>query len=208
MSSHKEITKESYQSTAEDFASNVQNLAPIESIEKFAELLPPNSNILDIGCGSGRDAKIFSEKGFSVTGIDFSEKMIAIAKNNAPLANFQVMDIENLVLATTFDGVWACCSLCHISKEMFPAVLTKIASILNPDGYLYLALKMGSGEIIEKDSRYQGDHKKFWSYFEKEELESFLKPHFTLLECGIAEKKDSYQTHPALRVFAKKLLVD
>ena len=38
--SNKEITKESYQATAEEFARNVANLAPMASIEKFIKLLP------------------------------------------------------------------------------------------------------------------------------------------------------------------------
>lgn len=36
-------------------------------------------NILDIGCGTGALCSVLSEKGYSVTGIDPSEKMLAIA---------------------------------------------------------------------------------------------------------------------------------
>ncbi|MBA3536983.1 MAG: methyltransferase domain-containing protein [Tatlockia sp.] len=83
--SNKEITKQSYQATASQFAHNVAELAPIGSIEKFIKLLPSKAKIIDIGCGSGRDAKIFSNMGANVLGIDFCSNHIEIAKKNAPL---------------------------------------------------------------------------------------------------------------------------
>ena len=50
--------------------------------------------IFDIGCGTGTHARYFSEKGYSVTGIDFSEKMIEEAKKrNIPNAEFLVKNI-------------------------------------------------------------------------------------------------------------------
>ncbi|WP_146751417.1 hypothetical protein [Legionella feeleii] len=62
----KETTRESYQSTAAAFARNVAELAPTGSIEKFINFLPPKAKIIDIGCGSGRDAQLFSTMGAEV----------------------------------------------------------------------------------------------------------------------------------------------
>jgi len=56
--------------------------------ERFVQLilenlnLDANSKILDMACGSGRHAIIFSKKGFDVTAIDISERLIANAKEN------------------------------------------------------------------------------------------------------------------------------
>src|ERR1051326_3446983 len=94
--SDKEITQESYQATALEFAHHVADLAPITSIEQFISLLSPNPTIIDIGCGSGRDAKLFTNKGVDVLGIDFSSNLINLAKTHAPLAKFRVMDIETM----------------------------------------------------------------------------------------------------------------
>lgn len=46
VASHKEITRESYQATAKEFAHNVLNLAPIKSIEEFIALLSPKAKLL------------------------------------------------------------------------------------------------------------------------------------------------------------------
>lgn len=140
---NKEITKASYQATAQQFSRNVANLAPLESIEQFSKLLLQKGKIIDLGSGSGRDAKIFTEMGVSVLGIDYCLTFIDIAKAHAPLADFQLQDIENMTFPEdSFDGAWACCSLGHIAKN-------KILNVLKKDAYLYLALKKGTGEIFE-----------------------------------------------------------
>jgi len=204
---YKEITKTSYQSTAKEFAKNVSDLAPVASIEKFIKLLPSQSKILDVGCGSGRDAKIFTAAGVDVLGIDFSSNLIEIAKVHAPLANFKLMDIETIDSpSASFDGVWAACSLGHIPKNKIASVLKKINMILKDDGFFYLALKKGSGEILEKDNRYVGDHQKFWAFYEENELQHHLKnAGFKILDFKLVEKNSDYQTHPAFRVFCQKI---
>lgn len=203
--SYKAITKESYEATAEKFAGNVAELAPLASIEKFIRLLPDEAKIIDIGCGSGRDAKIFTEKGVDVLGIDFCSNLIEIAKKNAPLAEFQVMDIETLDFPdASFDGVWAAASLLHIPKIVLPDVFKKIHAILKENGYFYLTLKKGAGEVLEKDSRY-GDFQKFWSYFEEDELKEFLEAaHFKIIDFTVVKKHHAYLTHDGLRAICQK----
>ena len=205
----KEITKESYEATAQAFADKVADLAPIGSIERLMNMLPPNPKIIDIGCGSGRDAKIFTERGVSVVGIDFCPNFIEIARAKAPLAEFQVMDIEQLHFsARTFDGAWAATSLLHIPKKDIPAVLQRIHFILKENGVFYLSLKEGQGEVLENDSRYSGEFKKFWSFFEEEELKKFLQEaHFNILSFERVEKHHNYQSHACFRVFCQKKLV-
>lgn len=202
---HKNTTRESYQATAEQFANNVADLAPMESIQKFVDRLPSPAKILDIGCGSGRDAKIFTEKGVSVVGIDFCPNLLDIAKKQAPLAEFKLMDIETATFpSASFDGVWACCSLLHLPKKTLPAVLKNIYSMLKENGHFYLAVKQGEGEVVEKDIRY-GDCKKFWSYFEEEEIKQYVEDaNFKVLECDVVQRNADYHTHPGIRIFCQK----
>ncbi len=202
----KNITKESYQVTSNQFADNVAGLAPIASIEKFLKLMPSNASIIDIGCGSGRDAKLFTEMGASVLGIDFSKNLVDIAQQTAPLASFQLMDIEAMDFsASSFNGVWAACSLGHISKNTLPMVFNKIHAILKDEGIFYLTLKEGRGEVLEQDVRYEGNIKKFVAYYQAEELEEVLQTaQFKILDLALVEKNHSYQTHSVFRVFCQK----
>ena len=79
-----------------------------EGTEKFINELPNSATILDVGCGAGVKSKYLSEKGYKVTGIDFSEKMIEIAKREHPEIDFEIIDIYEIDKYTkTFDGVFA-----------------------------------------------------------------------------------------------------
>ncbi|MCI8647733.1 MAG: class I SAM-dependent methyltransferase [Firmicutes bacterium] len=49
----------------------------------FTAELPKDAAILDFGCGSGRDAKYFLEKGFQVEAIDGSEELCRLASSYA-----------------------------------------------------------------------------------------------------------------------------
>lgn len=166
--------------------------------------MPSGGSIIDIGCGSGRDVKKFSDKGFHLTGIDFSPNMIVIAKSNAPKATFQTIDIHSLNLEETFDAAWANASLLYIPKGHLPKVLEKIYSILNDNGLFYIKMKKGTHEGIEMDTRYE-NLPKFYSYFEEKELKEVLrKAGFDLLDVFTTGKESSYQTHPYIHAFCKK----
>ncbi len=202
----KDITRKSYEETAEEYASNVEDLAPFPSMEKFIQMLPPKATLLDIGSGSGRDAKIFSERGLQVTGVDICENLLKIAKAHAPLAQFYLMDMESMTFPEdTFDGVWSSSALPHLSKEKLPHVINSIHSILKKGGAFYFNLKQGSGEGLENDDRYEPNRPKFWAYYEADEIRTILQEaHFIILELSHSPKRLSYQSHDVFRVFCRK----
>jgi SAM-dependent methyltransferase len=203
----KDETWRSYESSANAYAKNVAPLYNPSDAARFLSLIPPTGSIIDIGCGSGRDAKVFSEMGYQVLGIDYSPNMIEIAKATAPLAHFQVQDIQSLDLDTAFDGAWANASLLHIPKSDIPRILAKIHGMLNPNGVFFLKLKKGEGEGLETDHRY-GNIQKFFSYFKEDELQKFLlDAQFEILDLFTRDKESSYHTHPFIQAFCKKALI-
>jgi len=63
--------------------------------------LPEHARLLDIGCGPGLYARQFSARGLRVTGMDFSERSIAYAREQDAqseyvLQNYLTMDYENV----------------------------------------------------------------------------------------------------------------
>lgn len=50
-------------------------LGPEGMVVKYSELLKPGT-VLDIACGDGRNTMFLADKGFEVTGVDFSEKAL------------------------------------------------------------------------------------------------------------------------------------
>ncbi len=202
----KQKTKQSYEATAAEYAKNVVDLAPMESIICFTKLIPPQGHILDMGSGSGRDAKTFCDFGYQVTGIDFCENLVVLARNTAPQAHFHVMDIEQLDFPPeTFDGIWASSALPHIFKDNLPAVLQKVYTCLKMGGTFFFNLKKGEGELCEQDSRYEGNHEKYWAYYSKEEIQILLEQtRFSLIEISLSPKIHAYNTHDLYRVYCTK----
>jgi len=66
-----------YNQNAESFIAQNADMHPTQ--ERFLRLLDANTSILDFGCGSGRDAKYFLEKGYQVTAIDGSAELCRLA---------------------------------------------------------------------------------------------------------------------------------
>ncbi len=193
-----------YESSASSYAAKVDSLHPYREADRFLSMIPPTGKIIDIGCGSGRDAKNFSEKGYVVTGIDFSSKMIQIAQEKAPKANFHVMDMRSLNFDSIFDGAWANASLLHLSKNEFSNVLKSISKSLKSDGLFFIKLKKGSSEGLELDSRYH-NIEKFYCYHDEQDLkELLLATGFTILDLFVTENESSYQTHPYIHAFCRK----
>jgi hypothetical protein len=65
------LTKRSYNKFAKEYDENVSNLLKQSTYDAFTQRLPEKAKILDLGCGSGRDALYFEKRGFQVTGILF-----------------------------------------------------------------------------------------------------------------------------------------
>lgn len=68
-----------------------------------------DNNILEIGCGEGRDAQVLLKAGFPVLATDISPKAIAFCKTMLPAyqEQFQVLDCVKGSLSETFDFIYA-----------------------------------------------------------------------------------------------------
>jgi len=151
----------------------------VDGTDTFVSFLNDNKTILDVGCGAGVKSKYLTGKGLNVTGIDFSEKLIEIAKREVLGAQFHVMDMKDVSnLGIKFDGIFAQASLLHIPKKEIAGVLTGLLSCLISGGYLYAAVKGtrpdGKDEEVLKENDYGYQYERFFSYFTMDEL----KKHF------------------------------
>ncbi len=200
-------TQNSYDLSVNEYTSNTAHLHPAAQAQRFLNSLPKAAKILDMGCGPGRDAKIFSEQRLEVTGIDFSQNMIDAARQNAPLAKFILMDVEHLTFpAEIFDGIWASAIFLHIPKQNFSKILARIHTILKPGGLFYFSVKQGeNADLLEGDMRY-GGLEKYWSFYTLEQLTCLLqKAGFRIVETVVENKKTHYDTHPFIKIFAEKV---
>src|SRR3989344_6053984 len=170
-----------YNHIAEDwFGDHQKDVWSFEGAGKFASYLNPGSWILDIGCGCGLKSKYLINKGMKVVGIDFSEKMIEIAKKEVPEGEFEVMDLRNVSkLERVFDGIFLQAVLLHIPKNEVSRVLIGLLDKLKSGGYVYVAVKEkkpgGADEEIKKEQDYGYSYERFFSYFTLAEVKKYLE---------------------------------
>jgi len=183
-----EETIKSYDRNAERY-SKTYNLAYIEKQLKFYVENFKGKRILDIGCGPGRDAAYFSEKGFEVVGIDLSEELLKIARKNSPNLEFYIQDMRNLGFEPdSFDGIWACSSFMHAPYKDARSTLRGFNRILKPDGLMFLCVLEGEGERMEKTPRFFEDNR-FFAYYSEECIESLIdNADFRTISCEVEAK--------------------
>lgn len=119
---------------------------------RFLTDLSPGCSILDMGCGSGRDALYFHKKGYSVDAFDASLEMVKLATQATGL-NIKHNTFHSYNVVGSFDGIWACASLLHLPKSEHGKIIAKYYEILNPSGNFYMSFKFGTNDY-NKDGRH------------------------------------------------------
>ncbi|MCT7464890.1 class I SAM-dependent methyltransferase [Aliarcobacter cryaerophilus] len=119
------------------------------------------SKLLEIGCGSGRDASFMTSNGFDVIGIDGSKNMIDEAKKNHPKLSTKLFNKtlpNDLTFDTKFDGIYSIATLMHLTKDDLKKTILKIYDLLNPSGKILISVSLFRDDLDEhgfdKDGRY------------------------------------------------------
>jgi SAM-dependent methyltransferase len=157
-----------------DVSQNIQSL--LSHISVSAPL-----NILDFGCGPGRDLIQFAALGHTPVGLDGSAAFVAMARE---CSGCEVLhqDFLDLDLPTDrFDGVFANASLFHVPRQKLPRVLRELCESLKPGGILFTSNPRGNNEEGWSGDRYGCfyDRERWCSYIEDagfQELQHYYRP--------------------------------
>jgi ubiquinone/menaquinone biosynthesis C-methylase UbiE len=136
---------------------------------------------LDIGCGAGRDYQLFAEGEYDYTGIDYSKRLLAIARLQFPAGQFMFGNIFDLPFEDgAFDGFWAAASLLHIPKEKIAVALASVHRVVAQNGSGVIMLKKGEGQMMVVDDSHSGDtdDQRFFAYWQRHEFTDVLQ------QCG------------------------
>ena len=125
----------------------------IDALLQHIEVEPP-FEILDLGCGPGRDLITLTALGHHVSGLDGSKELAALARANSGCdvfeQNFLALDLPS----ERFDGVFANAVLFHIPSLELPRVLGGLHATLKPGGVLFSSNPRGNGEEGWNGDRY------------------------------------------------------
>ncbi len=87
-------------------------------ITRFLSGIPSDSDILDIGCGSGDPlGGYIGHQGYHLTGVDSSSPLIELCLKRHPQQNWIIADMRTLALNKSFDGILAWDSFFHLSQD-------------------------------------------------------------------------------------------
>lgn len=97
--------------------------------------LTAGSTVLDLGCGDGYVARLLSQKSLKLIGVDYSERLIELAKQKQSPGEFIVADITKpLLLNDRFDLIISVLALMDVSD--LKAAYSNAINILRPNGIL------------------------------------------------------------------------
>lgn len=128
--------------------------------------LKPGAMILDIGCGTGRHSIELAKRGYKMTGLDLSEKMLEVAKANSEGLDIEWVnkDARDFALDTMFDGAICLCegSLGLIEKGENPvehdlSVYRNIAKHLKPNAPMVVTCLNGYSVIRQMKDEFIAD---------------------------------------------------
>ena len=117
----------------------------VVALERALGFAAKGGRALDVGCGAGgRLIRRLETRGFHMTGIDASAKMIELARRNHRNGQFIQADISEWESRATFDFILAWDSLFHLPLNQQSPVLTKLCAMLADGGvsvsYTHLTL--------------------------------------------------------------------
>ncbi|HLS43667.1 MAG TPA: class I SAM-dependent methyltransferase [Paenalcaligenes sp.] len=151
-----ERTLQHYAQRAEQFKAGTWDHDVEQNRQALLKALPPKSryDLLDLGCGPGRDVVAFTQLGHRVVGLDGCAEFLAMAAKVVE-AEFWHQNLLDLSLGTErFDGVYANASLFHVPRAQLPDVLNRIAQALRPEGVLFVSNPWGEDQEGWNGERY------------------------------------------------------
>jgi cyclopropane fatty-acyl-phospholipid synthase-like methyltransferase len=159
-----EIVRLSYDAIAGEYAAQRDRFKSDTYLSDLTARLAPGAHVLDIGCGAGVPVDTYLlDRGFAVSGIDFSAKQIELARSNQPGAIYAVRDMLDLRAGDyKLDAVVSFYAIFHTPRQCHAHLLEVIRSFLAPEGLLLITMGSSNWEGTEV---FHGIEM-FWSHFD------------------------------------------
>ena len=127
-----------------------QNIA---ALLQHVEAAPP-LELLDFGCGPGRDLRTFKSLGHHATGLEGSAQLAALARAHGGCEVLEQNFLDLRLPSSRFDGVFANASLFHVPSQALPQVLRALHQALKPNGVLFSSNPRGDDQEGWNGDRY------------------------------------------------------
>lgn len=167
----------------------------------LADLLEPNSKVLDSGCGTGiPTAQTLAKAGHEVTCLEISAAMLNLARQNVPNGKY-VLDSVNHVNfePASFDAVVSFFALLMLRRSDIEHALQQFHHWLKPAGLLLLSMVEGDFDYIQI---VLGDQPVFVTAYPQAQLEALItKSGFQILETRLQHYVPHHGATPETQIF-------
>lgn len=137
-----------YNSNAPSFWEGTRDHDVSQNYQALLSRFPPSQplDILDLGCGPGRDLAYFKSRGHRPVGLDGSDAFCTMAREYTGCEVLHQQFLAMALVDESFDGIFANASLFHVPGQELPRVLRKLWSALRPGGILFTSNPRGNQE--------------------------------------------------------------
>jgi putative AdoMet-dependent methyltransferase len=133
------------------------------------------SDVLDIGFGTGVLTSKLYENGHQIDGLDFSPKMISIAKEKMPEAHLIEWDISNgfpsEIINNRYDSIVSTYTLHHLTDEEKVSFVITLLSILKDEGQILIGdtsfQRREKLNLCRQQNQYHWDDDEFYFIFDE-----------------------------------------
>jgi SAM-dependent methyltransferase len=177
-----ETTVGHYNQVADDFREGTRDHDVSQNIAALMRYMEGQGpwQILDFGCGPGRDLQTFTAMGHVAVGLDGSERFAGMARAETGCEVWHQNFLELDLPAGRFDGIFANAVLFHIPKQELPRILRELHATLKPAGVLFSSNPRG-------DNREGWNGPRYGSYHDLEAWQALLT------EAGFIELEHYYR---------------
>jgi len=200
----KDIIKASYENNA-----SIRDRAEVigwkvDVLDDYLAVAHENNvkTVLDFGSGAGQYAKYLEKNGMDMTCIDLADEMVKLCESKGLKA--RQMDFYNIEFEDdSFDSVWAMSTLPHVPKKSLGHVLDNMKRIVKNNGIIFIGVYGGKTfEGIWEEDFYEP--KRFFSFFEDEDMKSFIANHFEIIDFNVIEDEDGGLNYQSMILRNKK----
>ncbi len=149
-----------YDQRAQDFWEGTRDHDVSQNIDALLQAIEsaPPFELLDLGCGPGRDLVTFTALGHHATGLEGSPQLAAMARAHSACEVLEQNLLHLDLPAERFDGVFANAVLFHLPGQELPRVLRELHAALKPGGVLFTSNPRGQGQEGWSGERYGAFH--------------------------------------------------
>lgn len=150
---------------------------------------PNTGTALDLGCGNGKTASSLMDKGYKVTGVDFSAVAVEFCMKKFPESEFLVSSVCQIPLYDRFDYITAVHLIENLDDEEVGQMVGEIRRLIKDDGYVFV--RAFSPDDMRSDKRKDSEIR--YIFRTKEQVESFFDG-FQIVSSELVEDSTRFGT--------------